>query len=170
MPPLAPRILAAALLEGDDLRAAHMIQHFGPDRRTFNGGGAKHSPIAADPQDLTEFHTRAGRSFEPVDPKHVLGDNAILLAARFDDREHLFLTLVFVHGTRTQGPGPASFDRDFTCRCRNLARTNPLRAKARGPRKSPRGGITYGGLRPSCPRFVPARFVPTRFATDSIRY
>ena len=67
-----------------------MIQHFGPDRRTLNGRGTKHGLIAADHQDLTEFHNRAGRGFEPVDPNHVLGDNAILLAARFDDREHLF--------------------------------------------------------------------------------
>src|SRR5262249_34742962 len=90
MPPFAPRILAAALLEGDDLWAAHMIEHLGADRRTRHGGSAKYGVVAADHQDFAAFHDRAGLGLEPVDPEHVLSGNAILLAARFDDREHLF--------------------------------------------------------------------------------
>src|SRR5215471_4695045 len=48
MSALAPRILAAPLLEGDDLRTAHVIQHFGSDRCTRNRGGAKYRMVAAD--------------------------------------------------------------------------------------------------------------------------
>src|SRR5262245_37564444 len=90
MPALAPRILAATLLEGDDLCAAHMIEHLGADRRACHGGSAKYRVVAAHHQDFAELHDCAGLGLEPVDPDHVLSGNAILLAARFDDREHLF--------------------------------------------------------------------------------
>ena len=62
MPALASRILAAALLEGDDLLPAHMVEHLGADRRARNGGRAKQGRLAADDQDFAEFHNRAGRS------------------------------------------------------------------------------------------------------------
>src|SRR5260370_42171580 len=70
-----------------------MIQHLGSDRGTFNGGRAKYGVIAANHQDFAGFHHRSGLGFEPVDPEHILGSDAILLAARFDDREHLFRPL-----------------------------------------------------------------------------
>src|ERR1700730_8665671 len=90
MPALAPRILAASLLEGNDLRAAHMIQHLSANCGTRHRGGAKRGFVATNHQNFSKFHNRAGLGFEPVDPEHVRGDDAILLAARFDDREHLF--------------------------------------------------------------------------------
>ncbi len=89
MPALASRILAAPLLEGNDLRAAHMIQHLGANCGTRHRGGAEHGLVATNHQNFSKFHNRAGLGIEPVDPEHVLGDNAILLAARFNDREHL---------------------------------------------------------------------------------
>src|SRR5580704_14363803 len=104
MAALAPRILAAALLEGDDLRAAHMVEHLGPDRRARDRGGAERGLLAADHQHLAELDHRAGLGFEPVDPEHVFGDNAILLAARFDDREHLFVPWCSCTMLRLNGP------------------------------------------------------------------
>src|SRR5258707_2984117 len=70
-----------------------MIEHLGTDRGTCHGGSAKYGVIAANHQDFAEFHNRAGLGFEPVDPEHILSGHAILLAARFDDREHLFRPL-----------------------------------------------------------------------------
>src|SRR5262249_12045973 len=81
-----------------------MIEHLGADRRTCDRRGAKYRVVAANHEDVVEFHNRAGRGVEPVYPEHVLSGNAILLAARFDDREHLFSSFVFMHDTRTQGP------------------------------------------------------------------
>ena len=43
---LAARILAAALLEGDDLRAAALIQHFGRDRCARDGRVARASTLS----------------------------------------------------------------------------------------------------------------------------
>ena len=108
MPALTPRILAAALFEGDDLRAAHMIEYLGTDSRTRNGRSAQQGVLAANREDFAKFYNRAGRSIEPIDLEHVFRGNAILLAARFDDREHLFGPCVRTRCSDLKGRPPTS--------------------------------------------------------------
>src|SRR6516164_1349876 len=60
MTALAPRILAAALLEGDDLVAAHVIEDLGRNRCACNGRRADHRALAADREDLAELDDSAG--------------------------------------------------------------------------------------------------------------
>jgi hypothetical protein len=108
------RILAAAFLEGDNLGAAHMVEDLGCDARPCNrrcphdrrvaASGVAASRIAADHQNLAEFHHRARLGFKPVDLEHVLRGDPVLLAARLDDREHLYLSLCSSPDARTRRP------------------------------------------------------------------
>src|SRR5262249_18405431 len=60
MPPLASRILAPALFEGNDLGAANVIQDLGGDRCTCHAGGAKVRRVATDHQNFCELHDGTG--------------------------------------------------------------------------------------------------------------
>ena len=91
MAALAPRVFAAALLEGDDFRPAALLDHLGRNRGACDRGGAECDAVAAHNQDLAEFNNFAGLALDLVDLEHVLSGNAVLLTARFEDREHLFL-------------------------------------------------------------------------------
>src|SRR5262249_19070522 len=86
----APRILAPPLLERDDLPVARLRQHLRRDRCAGNRRVTKRQAVAADDQDLAELDDLAGFALDLVDLQHVIGDNAILLAPRSDDREHRF--------------------------------------------------------------------------------
>src|SRR5262249_61435418 len=83
-------VRAPALFEGDDLRAARLLEHLGRDRRSCDRRIAERQAVAADDQDLAELDDLAGLAFDSGNLQHVIGDNAILLAACFDDREHRF--------------------------------------------------------------------------------
>src|SRR5712692_5173573 len=81
---LAARILAASLLEGDDLRPAPLLQDLGGDRGAGN-------------------RRRAER--DVVDLDDVLSGNAVLLAAGSDDCEHR--SSLRVRSRCPDRPGPA---------------------------------------------------------------
>src|SRR4029079_922034 len=84
----APRVLAAPLLERDDLAAAALLDHFGRDRGPRDGRYTYRGSIAADHQHLAELHDFAGLALNLVDLEHVVGGDSVLLAAGFDDCEH----------------------------------------------------------------------------------
>jgi hypothetical protein len=50
---------------------------------------AKRRAVAADDQNLAECDDLTGLALDLVDPEHVLGGYPVLLAAGFEDREHL---------------------------------------------------------------------------------
>src|SRR5262249_40129587 len=103
------RILPAALLEGDDLRPASLLEDFGGDRGTGNGWLTQGDAVAAHHQDLTELHDLPGRALDLVNLDHVLGGDAVLLAAGSDDCEHR--SRPRVRCRRSDQSGPASFSR-----------------------------------------------------------
>src|SRR3546814_8842726 len=85
-------ILAATLLEGENLLATIVLDHFGLD------GGALHEGSAelgigtfADDQDFLEFDRRAGFGVELLDGDDIVGHDAVLLTAGLDDCEHYFI-------------------------------------------------------------------------------
>src|SRR5690606_21440138 len=92
---LAAGILAAALLEGDDLRAAGMLDQLGNDL----GAGYERRPdlgaVAADHQDLGELDLRAGVASNFLDGDDVVGSDAVLLAARLYDSVHGYSFSIF---------------------------------------------------------------------------
>src|SRR6266508_4055516 len=96
---LPARILPAALLEGDDLRPAALLQHLGGDRSAGHHGGAERDVVAAHDQHLAELDDLARVALDLGDLQHVLGGDAVLLAAGFDVCEHLSV-LVFDSGAR----------------------------------------------------------------------
>ena len=84
---LAARVLAAALLERNDLVAALMRDDFGRNSRTGHRV-AEDGGVAADHQDIAELDDRARRAVEAGDLEGLFGGDAVLLAAGFDDCEH----------------------------------------------------------------------------------
>jgi hypothetical protein len=82
-------ILTAPLLEGKNLLATVMFDHFCLDGRTFYEGGTELGiGTNADNQDFVEFYNRTSIGFQLFDGKHVVGCHAVLLTAGLDDCEH----------------------------------------------------------------------------------
>src|SRR5258708_14855395 len=123
-----------------------MIQHLGADRGTRHGGRAKYGVIAANHQDFAEFHDGAGFGLEPVNPEHVLSGNAILLTARFDDREHLFRPLCSCTIRGPKGPDRLLAIGIYPSLQKHSVDATPRRNKARRRQKRPRDGAAYGGV------------------------
>ena len=89
MAALAARILAAALLEGDDLGAARLLDQLASDRRAGDGWCADFGRRAVDEhQDLLESDDLTGIALELLDRNRIPGSDAVLLAAGLDDCEH----------------------------------------------------------------------------------
>jgi hypothetical protein len=83
-------VLAAALLEGDDLAGAALLDHFGNDHGAIDEGCANGCAGAfADHENLVELDGVAGGALELLDRQNVIGGDAVLLATGFDDCEHL---------------------------------------------------------------------------------
>src|SRR5229473_2054568 len=122
---LAARILAASLLEGDDLRPAPLLQDLGGDRGAGNRRRAERDVVAAHHQDFAELDDLAGVGLDLVDLDDVLGGNAVLLAAGSDDCEHR--SSLRVRSRCPDRPGPAFCSRMWA-----------LTAGARWPRAAPR--------------------------------
>jgi hypothetical protein len=84
-------VLAAALLEGDDLARAALFDHFGRDEGAVDKGSADGCAGAfADHENFVEFDDVAGFAVELFDFRTSFGGNAVLLATGFDDCEHLY--------------------------------------------------------------------------------
>ncbi len=69
-------------------------------------GAPSVTAIAADDQDLAELDDLTGFALDLVDPEHILGGHPVLLAACFEDREHL----VFLDPDKSLS-GPAASSR-----------------------------------------------------------
>ena len=87
----AAGILPTALLEDDDLAAATVLDDLADHGGVGDERHADRRLVAAEHDDLAEGHLVADLAVELGDLQCFVGDNAILLAARFDDCEHLIL-------------------------------------------------------------------------------
>src|SRR5262249_35422882 len=152
--PLPARILAPALLEGDHLRPAAVLDHFGRD----TGAGdriADNRRVAAHQQHFGERNDRARLAVEPRNLQLVVRGDTVLLAAGFDDCEHF--CLAFDPGART---GP---DRLFDSRGSGFAvlAAGGAQNKEAGPKTRAMWGLWRSGYRlsrkgPICLRPGPA--------------
>ncbi len=79
------RVLATALVEGDDLVGLDRVDDLGHHAGTRNHGRADG---AADHQHVAEQDLVAGFGRQLFDAQHVTGFNPVLLAARLEDCEH----------------------------------------------------------------------------------
>src|SRR4051812_37920665 len=84
---LAMGVLAAPLLEGDDLLALAMIQNLALDRGTLDQRGADLGLVAAQHQDF-EIELGADLAHKAFDLEDRVLGNPILLSAGADDRVH----------------------------------------------------------------------------------
>ena len=95
MAALALRVLAAALLEGDDLRPALLLDDLARDGDALDCGQPDLGcPVAREHEHVVEGDGLARPGFELGDRDDVLGGDAVLLAAGLDHCEHRFV-LVF---------------------------------------------------------------------------
>ena len=78
-------MLAAALVEGDDLVGLDGVDDLGHDA---GAGDERRTDGAADHQDIVELDLVAGLGGQFLDAQHVTGLNPVLLAARLEDCEH----------------------------------------------------------------------------------
>src|SRR5262245_63523648 len=88
MATLSARVLAAALLEGDHLGPAALLDHLGGHRGALDRRGPDRGRIAAHHQHLAELDDLARLAFDLLDLQEVLGGDAVLLPAGLDDCEH----------------------------------------------------------------------------------
>jgi len=86
---LAARILAAALLESDDGAVLALLDDLGGNRGAIDERRAERDVLAlAMGQHLADLDDFADLGLELLDLEQIVGGNAVLLAARFDDCEH----------------------------------------------------------------------------------
>jgi hypothetical protein len=76
-----------------------LLQDFSGDRGAGNRGLTQRDAIATHDQDGAELHDLAGIALDLLDLDHVLGGDAVLLAAGSDDCEH-WCVLVVDSGAR----------------------------------------------------------------------
>ena len=108
MAALAPRILAAALLEGDHLGAAALLDHLGGDAGAGNRRRAELRLSRRRASARRQAARSAGLALDPLDLDDLVLGDPVLLAAGLDDCEHRSGP-VLDPGARTSGP--ASFSR-----------------------------------------------------------
>ena len=107
MATLALGILAAALLEREDLRAARLFDDFADDARARDERCADLARLAVEQREhFGERHPRARVALERHDGDLVFGGDLVLLAAGLDDCEHRFLR---VQNGSTRGIHVADF-------------------------------------------------------------
>src|SRR4029077_10852541 len=101
---LAARILAAALLERDDLRATLVLQHLGCHRRAGNRRCTKHRRFSADQQNFAQLHDRTDIAGDLANLEHIIRNDAVLPAAGSDDCEHRFIPSCSIPASESSGP------------------------------------------------------------------
>src|SRR5215471_20257283 len=139
--PVAPfpaRILPAALLEGDDLRPASLLEDFGGDRGAGNGWLTQGDVVAAHQELAALLDDLAGSTLDLVDLEHVLGGDAVLFAAGSDDCEHR--SRPRVRCRRSDQSGPASFSRLWALRAPIALTQDGAREGSRIQSRLSRGG------------------------------
>ena len=138
---LAPRILAAALLEGDDLGAADMVEDLGRDARARDHRRADLRRVAAQHDDVAELHDGARLALDALDLEDLVLDDPVLLAAGFDDCEHRF----FPRSIPALGRSGPAFSSRFVLWLQALSAVT-----IRADRKARANGRTYGGQGQNC--------------------
>src|ERR1700677_136159 len=89
MAALTLRVLAAALLEGIDLRSARLLDDLADDARASNAGRADVIGRAIEQrQHFVEHNPGAGFAGQSHDGDLILGGNLVLFATGLDDCEH----------------------------------------------------------------------------------
>src|SRR5690606_24102447 len=87
--PLPPRVLAATLLERDELRTTGLLDEL---RRNLGSRDGRRSdlrrPVASDHQHFREFHLGTRLTLDLLDDEDVVLGNTVLLAAGLDDCVH----------------------------------------------------------------------------------
>ena len=87
---LAARVLAATLLEIDQLGAAALLEDFGGDAGACDRRLAERDvAVATQHQHFGELEQRARLGIELLDFEDFVGGDAVLLSARLDDSVHL---------------------------------------------------------------------------------
>src|SRR6266481_2423299 len=133
---LAARILAAALLERDDLGAALVLQHFGCDRSARDRGRAKHRLLAAEQENFAKLHDRTDIAGDLAYLEHIIRNDAVLPAAGFDDCEHRLIPSCSIPASDRSGP---AFSSVVMGSISAQSGSDPSsRAKISGARKIPR--------------------------------
>src|SRR5690606_29711555 len=90
MTALTARILAATLLERDDLRSAALLDNFNGNRSAFNDRQADLDVCAfANGENVAQLYDFASFASDLLDLQYIVRGNAVLLATGFDDCEHL---------------------------------------------------------------------------------
>src|SRR5262245_7695698 len=86
--PLAPRVFAPALFEGDDLGGPTLLYDLRRDLGAGNAGGADLGLIATQHQHLGKLDDGAGLASHLFDNQDLIGSDAVLLAGGIDDSVH----------------------------------------------------------------------------------
>src|ERR1700733_1414002 len=147
---LAARILAAALLERDDLRAALVLQHFGGNRSTGYRRNAQHRRFAANQENFAKLHDRTDIAGDLAYLEHIIRYDAVLPAAGFDDCEHRLIPSCSIPASDMSGPAFSSVVMDSPRRSwivanfRTIGKTSLKVARKQTARENPApDGRTY---------------------------
>src|SRR5712675_65225 len=138
---LAPRVLAAALLEGNDLRTPAVADDLGRDARAGNHRRAKLRRVAAQHDDVAKLHDGARLALDALDLEDLVLGDPVLLAAGFDDCEHRF----FPRSTPALGLSGPAFSSRFMLWLQALSAVT-----IRAGRTARANGRTYGGQGQNC--------------------
>src|SRR3546814_21001651 len=85
-------ILAATLLEGENLLATIVLDHFGIDGGALPEGSAELGiGTFADDQDVLEFDRRSGFGIELPGDDDIVSPDAVLLTPGLDECDHYFI-------------------------------------------------------------------------------
>jgi hypothetical protein len=87
--PLAPRVLAPPLFEGDDLGRASLVDDFGGHLSSRHAGAANLRRLPAQHEHVGKLDGRTGLTGHLFDGQNIVGRDAVLLAAGLDDSVHL---------------------------------------------------------------------------------
>ncbi len=104
---LAARILAAALLERDDLRPALVVEHLDRNGRACDRRDAQDRRVTAEHQHFIQLYDRADFAFDLAYFENIIRHDAVLLAAGFDDSRTSFFLRVQIPASRRESSGPA---------------------------------------------------------------
>src|SRR3954471_6587436 len=141
---LAARVLAAALLESDDLGTALVVEHLDRNGRACDRGQTQDRRVAADQQNFIELHDRADFAFDLAYFQDIIRNDAVLPAAGFDDCEHRCFPSCSIPASRHGvGAGFLSVVMGLCefCAGGSYPFENPRKNKRREKRPAPVGGF-----------------------------
>src|SRR6185437_15002423 len=131
-------VLAAALLERDDLGTALVLQHLGGNRGACDRRRAQHRRLAAHQQNLAKLHDRPDIAGDLAYLEHIIRNDAVLPAAGFDDCEHRLIPSCSIPASDWSGPAFSSVVMG-SISARSKERSPLVHAKTSGARKSRAG-------------------------------